>query len=124
MVNIKDQLKASVNLKPKVQSAGLFEPTTQKQSVAQEKKPLTSTFKMDIYSDRVTLAISPEQRRFLDGLARDFQEKRTIKLETINRNTLVRGLIEVLRDVSFSADEVVNSEQEMISLLRRKLVKR
>ena len=72
----------------------------------------------------MTLALSKEQRRMLDALARDFQERRTSKLESINRNSVVRALVEVLRDVRFSDDEVVNNEQELIALLKRKLVKR
>ena len=126
MVSTKDLMRASLNIKPKTQGGGLFDPTTGKQPISkpQQTGGSASSFKGDIFTERVTLALSKEQRRMLDALARDFQERRTSKLESINRNSVVRALVEVLRDVRFSDDEVVNNEQELIALLKRKLVKR
>jgi hypothetical protein len=125
MVDNRDKLKSAMQgkLKPVAKPDNLFRDTANepRKIQPQAKESPDTAFKMDVFTERVTLALSPEQRNFLDNLARDFQVKRTSKLETINRNTLVRGLVEVLKDVDFSPDEVVNNEAEMIALLKRKL---
>jgi hypothetical protein len=75
------------------------------------------------YTERVTFPMSYEQKQFLYTVAEDFQRKRTDKQETINRNTVLRCLVEVLRETQFDSTDTANSEEELAELFKRKMLK-
>ena len=94
-------------------SEALFAPTKK----AKDQLPL----KQKVFTERVTLPLSEDQSRFINELGKTFHKSRRIKLETINRNSIIRALINVLQEVKFSSGEVVNNEEELTELFRKKL---
>lgn len=116
------RFKLEASLKP-IKRDILIQDTSNKvfNPVSITKQKHNQIKKTEIFTDRVTLALTPEQKDFIDSLSENFQRKRTIKGEAINRNTLIRCLIEVLKSVKFEKSEIVNSETELKELLKKKL---
>jgi hypothetical protein len=102
----------------------LFRTTTEDdatQSQPTSKKAAKGlTFKRDLFPKRITLPLNREQDDFLDSLAKDFQAKRTNKIEAITANTIIRCLINTLMDVDFRAGDVANTEQELEQVIKGK----
>lgn len=78
--------------------------------------------KMELFTERVTLALTPQQKDFLDSLGKQFQRKRTVKLEAINRNSIIRGLVDVLQEIKFSETDTPSNEKELKEVLKQKLL--
>lgn len=85
------------------------------------EKPAVNFLKGDRFTEKVTFPMTPEQKQFLYEVAEDFQRKRTSKQEPINRNTVLRCLVEVLRDVSFAETDRANTEEELLQIFKKKL---
>ena len=83
-----------------------------------------SVRKADLFTERVTLQISPEMRDDVDSLARNLQRAKTRKDERITANTVMRVAIQLLIDnYRFQTGDVVNSEQELFQLVGTQLGK-
>lgn len=78
--------------------------------------------KADIYSERVTVQMSPEMRDGVDELARQLQRGKTSKVERITSNTVMRVAITFLLDhFAVKAGEAPNNERELLSLVESRL---
>jgi len=78
--------------------------------------------KSDIYTEPVTLKVSPEMRDSVIALARDLQRAKTTKDERITANTVIRVAVQVLMDnYRFERGDVANTEEELFQLVARKL---
>jgi hypothetical protein len=98
---------------PKERSSAERQPRAEKRKIAQRKA--------DIYSEPVTLRISPEMRDEVDSLARDLQRAKTSKEERITSNSVIRVAIRYFLDEFPVADrEQVNTELELLAFAKRK----
>lgn len=91
------------------------------ESPAAQKPAAGGVLKGDRFTEKVTFPMTPEQKQFLYEIAEDFQRKRTSKQEPINRNTVLRCLVEVLRDATFEESDRANTEQELLQIFKKKL---
>jgi hypothetical protein len=81
--------------------------------------------KADIFTERVTLQISPDMRDEIDGLARDLQRARTTKEERITANTVMRVALQLLmKNYQFERGDVANNEAELYDLIVRRFRKK
>jgi hypothetical protein len=86
---------------------------------AEKKKPAQR--KADIYSERVTLQISPEMRDEVDELARTLQRAKATKAERITANSVMRVAIQLLvNGFDLGAGEAPNNEAELLELVTSK----
>jgi hypothetical protein len=100
-------------------AASIPESRTAKPSRSEKRK--AAQRKADIYSDRVTLQISPEMRDEVDDLARRLQRSKAIKGERITSNSVMRVAIQLFIDqFQMNLGETPNSESELMELVRRK----
>ena len=75
----------------------------------------------DIFTERVTLQISPDMRDEIDALARDLQRARTTKEERITANTVMRVALQLLmKNHQFERGDVANNEAELYDLIVRR----
>jgi hypothetical protein len=78
--------------------------------------------KADVFTERITLQISPEMRDEVDALARDLQRAKTEKGERITANTVMRVAVQLLiKHFRHERGEVVNSEDELYRMVEQKL---
>ena len=83
-----------------------------------------SARKADIFTERVTLQISPEIRDEIDALARDLQRAKTTKEERITSNSVMRVALEFLmKNYQFQRGDVANTEAELYDLVVRRIRK-
>jgi len=74
----------------------------------------------DIYSERVTLQLSPEMRDKVDALARELQRSKTTKGERITANTVMRVAIShFLADFRVPEGVCVNGEEDLLAAAKR-----
>ena len=105
-------LPATPKLKPKVREGD-------GNSRAEE-----SARKADIFTERVTLQISPEMRDEVDALARDLQRAKTTKEERITSNTVMRVALQFLmKNYQFERGDVANTEAELYNLVVQRVRK-
>lgn len=96
-----------------------FPSTTPLASSSFEKRK-TAQRKADIYSERVTVQISPEMRDDVDSLARELQRLKTTKEERITSNSVMRVAIRYFLDgFEPQASEPVNSEEDPLAAAKR-----
>jgi hypothetical protein len=77
--------------------------------------------KADIFTERVTLQISPEMRDDIDALARDLQRAKTTREERITANTVMRVALQLLMtSYQFERGDVANNEGELFDLVVRR----
>src|SRR5262249_42202476 len=90
-------------------------------SVRVEKRK-TAQRKADIYTERVTIQISPDMRDSIDSMARELQRSKTSKEERITANTVVRVAVQVILE-HFEPDksEIANTEQVLFRNVVRRL---
>lgn len=88
-------------------------------------KNSTSAVKTEKEPIRVMLTLYPEQKVFVDALAEEFKRKRDLTSkqggDIINRNTIIRALIDLLSAVNFSDEDRANTEEELKEIFRRRL---
>ena len=83
-----------------------------------EKKASTAVRKADIFTERVTLQISPEMRDDVERLARELQRSKTSKGERITANTVMRVALQLLMtNYQFGRGDVANNESELYDLV-------
>ena len=87
------------------------------------KKVVAATHrKADIYSERVTVQMSPEMRDGVDELARQLQRGKTSKDERITSNTVMRVAITFMLDhFALKAGDAPNTESELLSFVEARL---
>jgi hypothetical protein len=93
---------------------------TEKPTRGQKKKsPLR---KIDVYTEPVTLRMSPAMRDEVETMARELQRAKTSKDERITANTVMRVAVRLVLE-HFSADGcgVANSEEELYRAVARAL---
>lgn len=92
------------------------------EKAARVEKRKASQRKADIYSERVTLQMSPAMRDEVDELARRLQRSKTSKDERITANTVMRTAVRLVLE-HFEPDglEIANTEEEFYRILARRL---
>ena len=103
---------------------------TPKESIKVEKvsvktiiasKEKESKTKAEIFSEKITLNISPEMRDKAETLARSLQRKKRDKSERITANTIYRVAIKaILENEKFIDDHSPNTEGELLDLVKGK----
>jgi hypothetical protein len=84
-------------------------------------KEKESKTKAEIFSEKITLNISPEMRDKAEMLARSLQRKKADKSERITANTIYRVAIKaMLENEKFIDDHSPNTEKEMLELVKGK----
>jgi hypothetical protein len=84
-------------------------------------KEKESKTKAEIFSEKITLNISPEMRDTAERLARSLQRKKADKSERITANTIYRVAIKaMLENEKFIDDHSPNTEKEMLELVKGK----
>ena len=95
--------------------------TSQPAPLARPEKTKAAVRKADVFSERVTLQMSPEMRDQLDSIARELQRSKVSKEERITPNTVMRVAIKLfVDDFKLDRGEQVNSEDELLSAMKRK----
>lgn len=75
----------------------------------------------DIYTERVTLQLSPEMRDKVDALARELQRSKSNKIERITENTVMRVAIQrALKHFELNAGTVPSGEEELLSAIEKR----
>jgi hypothetical protein len=83
-----------------------------KEKEGEKKDESAGARKSDIYTEPVTLKISPEMRDSVIALARDLQRAKTTKDERITANTVIRVAVQILMDnYRFERGDVANTEE-------------
>ncbi len=78
--------------------------------------------KADIFTERVTLQLSPEMRDDVERLARELQRTKTSKQERITANTVMRVAIRLLTGhFEVRPGEAPNTEEELFEFARAAL---
>lgn len=76
--------------------------------------------KADIYTEPVTLKISPEMRDEVEGLARELQRAKTSKKERITANTVMRVAIRLITTrFELKPGQAPNDEEELYELVAK-----
>ena len=78
----------------------------------------------DVYTERITLQLSPAMRDHMVALARELQRSRKTKGERITANTMIRAAINAVRlGVKLEAGDTAMTEEEVFQLVWRKLAR-
>ena len=78
--------------------------------------------KTDLYSEKISTFLSPEMRDELEAAARQLHRNRLVKGDSITVHTLIRSGVRVMTELlEFTDTDVVNSEEELYALIKRKL---
>ena len=81
--------------------------------------------KADIYTERVTLQISPKMRDDVERIAREIQRSKTSKAERITPNTVMRVAIRVLTErFDLKGNSAPNNEEELFEAVRGTLLRK
>jgi len=92
---------------------------------AQKTTKPASGRKADIFTERVTLQISPEMRDEVERIARELQRAKTSKEERITPNTVMRVAIHlVTKYFQLGGGEAPNTEEELYKLVEGMLTVR
>jgi hypothetical protein len=74
--------------------------------------------KADVFTERVTLQISPEMRDSVEKIARELQRAKTSKAERITSNSVMRAaILLVTKHFSLKAGQAPNTEEELYTVL-------
>lgn len=85
----------------------------------------SGTRKADIFTERVTLQISPEMRDQVERIARELQRAKTSKEERITSNTVMRVAIQlVTTHFKLRNDQAPNNEEELYEAVKDSLAPR
>src|SRR5262249_5590988 len=91
-------------------------PTEQPKPVQKTKKG--GGRKADIFTERVTLRISPEMRDDVERIARELQRAKTSKLERITANTVMRVAIKTItKRFELKTGQAPNNEEELFNFV-------
>lgn len=88
-----------------------------------EPKRIKKDRKADLYSEKMSTFLSTEMRDKLSSTARKLNSNRLVKGEPITSHTLLRCGVRVVTDfLQFSDADSVSTEEELMALIRRRLV--
>lgn len=88
-----------------------------------EPKRLKKDRKADLYSEKMSTFLSTEMRDKLSITARKLNSNRLVKGEPITSHTLLRCGVRVVTDLlQFSDADSISTEEELMALIRRRLV--
>jgi hypothetical protein len=80
----------------------------------------TTSRKADIFTERVTLQISPEMRDDVERIAREIQRSKTSKEERITSNTVMRAAILLItKHLKLKMEDTPNTEDELYEFIER-----
>jgi len=110
---------------PRKQSSSTASPSEQRRQRERVKaEPISSTpdRKAMLFSEAVTLRMTPETRDRVNALATRLQRTRTEKLERMTANVVMRVAIEVfLETFDSDAAPVSNTEAELLEIARSRI---
>lgn len=79
--------------------------------------------KTSIWSEKVTLQMTPEMRDDLNQLATRLQRRKATKEQRITANTVMRVAIQFLLDeLKLNSSDIANTEDELLALMKRKIL--
>jgi hypothetical protein len=111
-------------IKAKVARNSISTPETVKQGRAVEKTEENGVRKADVFTERVTLQISPEMRDQVERLARELQRAKSSKKERITGNTVMRVAIRLITTrLQLKAGQAPNDEEELYELIEKVLTR-
>jgi hypothetical protein len=92
----------------------------------EEKKAEVATGrKADVFTERVTLQISPEMRDDVERLARELQRSKVSKKERITGNTVMRVAIRLITSrFELKPGEWPNDEEELFECIEKALTRK
>ncbi len=76
--------------------------------------------KADVYTERVTLQISPEMRDEVDSMARELQRSKTSKGERITANSVMRVAIRSFLEVFKQDGENIDNEEDLYMAVKKR----
>lgn len=83
---------------------------------------ITGARKADIFTERVTLQISPEMRDQVERIARELQRSKTSKKERITGDTVMRVAIRLITErFELKPCEGPNDEEELFECIEKAL---
>ena len=96
-------------------------PAPAKKTQAKAKMEAATRRVADIYTERVTLQLSPEMRDKVDALARELQRSKSSKDERITSNTVMRVAIRhLLKHYKVTGSDVPNGEEEFLEAIEKR----
>jgi hypothetical protein len=85
------------------------------------KAPSEASHASEVYCENVTVPLTEELRDRSEDLARLLSRRRSVRKERITRNSIIRvALLRLLETLDIESDDVVNSEEDLLALARRK----
>jgi len=109
--------------KAELQEPEAPQPAATRQAGKKKQPRAQAARKADVFSERITLQLSPKMRDKADALAKDLQRLRTSKEERITANTVMRVAVKLVLD-KFKpgvGESVANTEEELFELVRKQL---
>jgi hypothetical protein len=96
-----------------------------KEKEGEKKAESAGVRKSDIYTEPVTLKISPEMRDDVERIARELQRSKTSKKERITGNTVMRVAIRLItKRFQLNPGQAPNDEEELFELVETALSRR
>jgi hypothetical protein len=93
-----------------------------KAQVAERKAKAVGGRKADIFTERVTLQISPEMRDEVERIARELQRAKSSKEERITANTVMRVAIQLItKKFKLGSGEAPNNEEKLYKFVEKML---
>lgn len=90
--------------------------------ISRSEKKKSSRRKADVFTEPVTIRMSPEMRDEVETMARELQRAKTTKDERITANTVMRvGVRLVLEHFRPDSKEIANTEEEVYEAVVRRL---
>lgn len=82
-----------------------------------------SELRADIYTERITLPLSPEQKDFIEGIVKRLTRQTKVSKKLVNKNTIIRALVEALQSADLSQLEgaLVRTESDINDLIGKVL---
>ena len=109
-----------VEVKP-VAVKAMQKPVSVKKALIETEAAAQGRRVADIYTERVTLQLSPEMRDRVDALARELQRSKSNKVERITANTVMRVAIQhVLKNFKLNGGDVPSGEEELLSAIEKR----
>jgi hypothetical protein len=90
--------------------------------IARSERKKASHRKVDVYTEPVTLRMSPSMRDEVESMARELQRAKTAKDERITPNTVMRVAVRlVLEHYRPDPKEIANTEEELYEVVAKRL---
>lgn len=100
-------------------------PAVERERRGKGKSEETGARKADIFTERVTLQISPEMRDDVERIARELQRAKVSKKERITGNTVMRVAIRLItKRFQVNIGEAPNDEEELFDFVEKVLTRK